>query len=76
MANKPPLGIWYWRQDFGNPPTHCEVFRYEGTDSINGVFYFRSVKEKSLMGRSFYQLNMNGFQPFLLNFATIERHRN
>jgi hypothetical protein len=68
----PPLGIAYWAQTYLQRTPRYEVFRYYGRDYDSGLYWFESVTEKNLISRSFYQLNANGFNPFLLNMERID----
>lgn len=70
-AAQPPLGIRYWRQEYATRTPRIEVFVFVGHDVSTGLFWFRSRSQGTLIGRAFYQLNSNGFKPFLLNFARI-----
>lgn len=65
------LGIKYWAQWYFHRVPQFELFRYIGVDKNVGIYYFQSVKTRSIVGKGFYQLNMNGFKPFLLDFKRI-----
>jgi hypothetical protein len=65
------MGIRYWRQDYAHRVPRFEVFVYLGLDAATGVHWFRSRKERTLIGRTHYQLNTNGFHPFMLDWKRI-----
>ncbi len=67
-------GIRHWVQWYTLRTPKFEVFRFIGADQNQGIFYFQSVKEKTIIGRSFYQLNANGFVPFCLDFKRSQEY--
>lgn len=67
------LGITFWRQDYIQRVPRYEVFKVIGHCKDRGLFYFRSVKDNTTISKSFYQLNANGFHPFCLDWARIQK---
>jgi hypothetical protein len=70
------FGIRHWVQFYAHRVPRMEVFRYVGVDKNLGIYYFQSVTHKTIIGRNFYQLNMNGFRPFLLDIKRIQEEMN
>ncbi len=49
-----------------------EVFVYLGHEPSRGLHYFQSRSSpKAIISKSFYQLNTNGFYPFVLDWKLI-----
>jgi hypothetical protein len=69
------MGIRYWAQWYTHMTPQYEVFKYIGTNQDTGISYFESIKNKgAIIGRSFYQLNVNGFHPFVLDHNRIQAY--
>jgi hypothetical protein len=68
---KPPLGVTFWAQVYQNRIPRYEVFKFIGRQRSTGVYYFQSVREKTIIGKSFYQLNQHGFIPFCIDFEKM-----
>ena len=66
------MGIRFWAQWYTRRRPTYEVFEYIGKDPNKGMFYFRSRTEKTIIARTFYQLNQNGFHAFVLDYARSE----
>lgn len=63
-----PLGIKFWAQFFEHTKPRYEVFRFISFDPKRGLYNFQSVKQPKLfVVKSFADLNVNGFRPYLLN---------
>lgn len=58
-------GHRYWRQDFKYRTPAFEVFKVVAYDPDRGDYYFRSVRENSIIKKSINQLNVAGFAPFI-----------
>lgn len=61
------LGVRYWRVDYPQLIPRFDVFRVCAHDPNNGHYWFLSIRDgKTMIARSFYQLNVNGFHPFAI----------
>lgn len=65
-------GIRHWAQYYTMLRPSVEVFVVVGHDTTSGLYWFRSLKQGSMVSRNFYQLNKNGFVPFCLDHRKIE----
>ena len=66
------MGATFWRQDYEHRIPRFEVFKCVAHDLTTGTFWFQSVENKTRIGRTFHQLNHNGFHPFCINGGPIE----
>ena len=71
---RPPLGITFWAQWYSHLVPRFEVFKYAGWQQAIGHYIFQSRKNGCYVSRGFYQLNANGFVPFLLNMEAINKY--
>jgi len=63
----------FWRYFF--VPKY-ELYKYQGQDIENKIFYFKSIKTHKLVGFNFLQLQAHmgnkSFIPFVLDFKRIQ----
>ncbi len=67
-------GIRFWAQWYSLAIPKYEVFVYTGTSPDVGTYWFRSKKNGTTIGKSFYQLNINGFLPFCYTTKELQKH--
>ena len=66
-------GVRYWRQLYPQSIPRFHVYRYVGRDADRGLYYFKGVRDNTLLWKSHYQLYQNGFGPFVLDTARLAR---
>jgi hypothetical protein len=58
------FGITFWRLDRPGYVPAFEVYKVMAYDPNSGMYWFRSMRDRTLHSRNHYQLDRNGFHPF------------
>lgn len=70
-------GVMHWALWRPAPSPNYEVFKYMGCQPSEGIFYFRSRKNKTMIvARSMAQLSGPWFKPFVIDTKHLDEYIN